>query len=109
MRALAPVAVEQFVGGRPNRAAVLRERSGCLVACEAHPDELLESIKSIESIEIIKIIEIIEIIESIESIEIIAIIKREHLESSRSLSGPSEAALGIPVRRPFPRSPARPS
>ena len=106
MRARAPVAVEQFVGGRPHRAAVLRERSGCLVACEAHPDELLESIKSIESIEIIKIIEIIEIIESI---EIIAIIKREHLESSRSLSGPSEAALGIPVRRPFPRSPGRPS
>ena len=88
MRARAPVAVEQFVGGRPNRAAVLRERSGCLVACEAHPDELLETI---------------------ETIEIIAIIKREHLESSRSLSGPSEAPLGIPVRRPFPRSPARPS
>ena len=105
MRALAPVAVEQFVGGRPNRAAVLRERSGCLVACEAHPDELLERIATIEIIEIIEII------------------KREHLESSRSLSGPSkaplgtsedplgtsEAPLGIPFRRPFPRSPARPS
>ena len=88
MRALAPVAVEQFVGGRPHRANVLRERSGCLVACEAYPDELLESI---------------------ETIEIIEIIKREHLESSRSLSGPSEAPLGIPVRRPFPRSPGRPS
>ena len=45
MRALAPVAVEQFVGGRPHRATVLRERSGCLVACEAHPDELLETIE----------------------------------------------------------------
>ena len=35
--------VEQFIGGRPHRAAVLRERSGCLVAFEAHPDELLDT------------------------------------------------------------------